>query len=414
MSNYLYAYNVPEGIKIGTTKNLEKRRASHSTSGISVKYFATVKINKKEIDSQLKTALIDLDKQISIADSKSTEVFDLSEQETIAIFDYIKKYQNMSTDILRRILTASGVWETHTKTLAEIKQSYITGKLVDFRFQRTPIEEHTKSILSYITSQYMTLTYVLPAITVIKYGSTYEIVDGMHRCRAIKEIPDGHPCLLSTIQVVTNNRELATNERIVIFRALNKTRPVHEIYLDDNAITNIVNQTCGLLKQKFGESIISDVETISIRQSHIEDFLTMQNINKLFNENKIRGITNAEIAKIVLSINQFLLEEIVRITNSEEDEIEPADLFDIDLDYEDVDERIWFDIHEFLNRVNDSNAKFNMSKYKKLFEAIRAELHLRNSGKKELKVRKTYNKDPFLLPLIDYSKTDLLNVYLKP
>lgn len=405
MPNYLYAYKVAAGIKIGTTVNLEKRKAQHSSAGISVVYFTTVKINKPQLDTELKSALIELGKQVKLKNSSSTEVFKVNEEETKAIFSYIKTCQKINTEILKRILEADTVCEQKIITLAELKDNYTNGTFVNFRYQRFPDTEHVDDIRKYITENYMRLTFILPPVVVIiKQNKTYEVVDGMHRCMAIKEIPDGHPCLRYKISISSYNRILADSDRINIFRTINKSKPVHEIYLDPNATKSILTKVTGQLQQDFGKSIIEKNSlSIYIEKQHLIDLFTMENINLLIQKNKIRGITEKELYKLITDVNNFIYNDIISFDNN---------IFDVDYDHEEITEESWDSIHEFMSRVNAHTSKQNITKYKKIFNSIREEHQLRVAGKKELKIRRTYNLKPFMLNLIDFTKTSLLNIIL--
>lgn len=404
MLTYLYAYKVTAGIKIGTTINLEKRKTQHSSAGNEIEFFATVKINKKELDGVLKASLIELGKQIKQKNSSSTEVFRVSEEETKAIFSYIKTFQIINTEILRRILEADTVCEQKISTLKELKENYSNGTFVNFKYQRIPDTDHVNDIRKYIMENYMRLTFVLPPVVIIKQKDNYEVVDGMHRCMAIKEIPDDHPCLKYKISISCYNKNLADSDRIVIFRAINKSKPVHEIYLDPNATKSILTKAAGQLQKDFGTSIIEKNATnIYIEKQHLVDLFTMDNINLLLQKNKIKGLTEKELYKLILDVNTFIYTNIMEIDN---------DLFNTDYDYEEMSEEALDSIHVFLQRVNTHQYKQNPAKYKKLFNNIREEHQLRVTGKKELKVRRTYSTTPFMLNLIDFTKTNLMNIIL--
>ena len=403
--NYLYAYVLPSGhIKIGTTTSLQSRQKQHSSAGVPIVFFDTIKINKLELDGSLKSALISLDKQVKLKNSSSTEVFNISEEETKAIFAYVKTFQNMSPVILKRILSPETSCDHKIVTLQEVKNSYTTNKFINFRFQRIPDADHVEDLKTYIMTNYMKLAFVMPSITLVKLGESYEIVDGMHRCMSLVTIPDSHPCLKYKIPISCYDIPLSDIDRINIFRTINKSKPVHEIYLDPNATKSILNKVIGQLHQSFGKSITEKNETnVYLEQKHISDLFTMENINKLMQLNKIKCISEKELVKLILDINKFIHTSLIEINES---------IFDPDYDYEDISEDELEAIHEFLNRINKSNSKLNQGKYKKLFNYIREEHTLRINGKKELKKKQTYSASFFVLNLVDFSKTNLYNLII--
>lgn len=408
--SYLYAYLVPDGIKIGTTTDLDQRQKSHSSAGISVTYIDKVRIKDKKVDGVLKKTLTELDKRKTIKNSSSTEVYSVTEEETHVIFGHIRKAGgDIKPQALKRILFGNSVWKQKNKTLREVKHDVEQGILVDYEFQRPPDDTHVSEIAKYIETNYMSVSFFLPSIIVVGKPATddkkecYEVIDGMHRCKALTKISESHPCLnyVVTINYHENNK-LPSSERINIFRSINKSKPMHEIYLKPNILTDLYNKLLGEFRQKFGKDIVikNNTSDIYIDADVLKKFITMDNINTLLLKKKITGIEAKNIIKSVLDVNEMIYDNI--------------DIsFDKDANYDEIDADTWRDFNDFVNRIHRTTYKLSIVKYKKIFEKIRDELQLRLNGKKDLKVKRTdYNKKPFMFTLLDFTKVSLMDLIM--
>jgi hypothetical protein len=97
----LYCIEHPEGIKIGWSKDIDKRLSSHRSSGASIKVFAKLECKDKKIDDNLRKILFELGLRISVKDnSQTTEVYKLSVQQTEKILDYIRSTGEITKEFI--------------------------------------------------------------------------------------------------------------------------------------------------------------------------------------------------------------------------------------------------------------------------------------------------------------------------
>ena len=303
----IYAHVVESGIKIGWSTNYKSRLASYKSHGDVIRELATC-CTTIEYDRVIKHALVDLGKQVKIAGQESsTEVYKLTATQAIEIVNYLGSKKTITMQIIANIIMPESIWTIEKISLLEIKKQY-GNQLIPFKFQRDPTLKHTEEIRDYITSCYMEAWFRIPEITLCKLDQVYEILDGNHRCIAISQIPDDHPALSLVINCAKASK-LTEPEKIRVFRDLNKSKPMPDIYVKDNYCTYYADKILTACIARYGEVINEKPKIIGGRafSERIEQFVTSENIILLINTGDICGIGYRELFNYVVQLNDLVL-----------------------------------------------------------------------------------------------------------
>lgn len=303
----IYAHAVESGVKIGWSTNYKNRMRSYTSHGDNIRELATCHASI-EYDRVIKRALIDLGRQVKIPDQESsTEVYNITGTQAIEILNYLNNKKTINAQIIANIIMPESIWSIEKISLLEIKKQY-GNQLIPFKFQRDPTLKHTEEIRDYITSCYMEAWFRIPEITLCRLDQRYEILDGNHRCLAISQIPDDHPALSLVINCAKAIR-LNESEKIRVFRDLNKSKPMPDIYVKDNYCTYYVDKILTSLITKYGEVITERSKITSGRPfvEHIRQFVTNENIITLINNGDICGIGYRELYNYIVYLNDLVL-----------------------------------------------------------------------------------------------------------
>ena len=303
----IYAHAVESGIKIGWSTNYKNRMRSYASHGDNIRELATCRVTI-EYDQIIKRALIGLGRQVKIpGQESSTEVYQITDAQAIEILNYLNNKKTISAQIIANIIMPESIWSIEKISLLEIKKQY-GNQLIPFKFQRDPTLKHTEEIRNYITGCYMEAWFRIPEITLCRLDQQYEILDGNHRCIAISQIPDDHPALSLVINCAKASK-LTESEKIRVFRDLNKSKPMPDIYVKDNYCAYYVDKILTALITKYGEVINERPKITSARPfaERIQQFVTNENIIKLINNGDICGIGYRELYNYIVYLNDLVL-----------------------------------------------------------------------------------------------------------
>jgi hypothetical protein len=142
----LYCIEHPEGIKIGWSKDIDKRLSSHRSSGASIKVFAKLECKDKKIDDNLRKILFELGLRISVKDnSQTTEVYKLSVQQTEKILDYIRSTGEITKEFIIDLINGKDEPENTEVSYLEIRDLY-GSRYKRPNYQRDVDKEHVDNI----------------------------------------------------------------------------------------------------------------------------------------------------------------------------------------------------------------------------------------------------------------------------
>jgi hypothetical protein len=302
MAGVIYAHQVDAGIKIGWTTNYKQRCKTYASHGDTIQEIAVCRTATIEHDTIIKKALVNLGRQVKIADQSSTEVYQLSAAQARDIVAYLSLRGVISEQIIANILAPESVWQVEKITLRDIKRQY-GGQLVPFKFQRDPTIKHTEEIREYIMTCYMEPWFRIPEITLCRLDDMRsEILDGNHRCIAVSQIPDDHPALSLSISCCRAVR-LTEPEKIRVFRDLNKSKPMPDIYVKENYIEYYTGKVNAQLIARYGP----EINTPRPFSDRVAQFITSENIISLINTGDIQGIGYRELYNYIVQLNDLVL-----------------------------------------------------------------------------------------------------------
>ena len=302
----IYAHAVESGVKIGWSTDYKKRLRTYMSHGDIIRELATCNA-AIEFDQLIKKALINLGRQVKIVGQESTEVYSLTHAQAVEILNYLGSKKTITPQIIANIIMPESIWSIEKISLADIKKQY-GSQMIPFKFQRDPTIKHTEEIRDYIITCYMEPWFRIPEITLCKHDQVYEILDGNHRCIAISQIPEDHPALSLMINCARASY-LTEAEKIRVFRDLNKSKPMPDIYVKDNYCTYYVDKVITALVTKYGEVIREKPKIAGAVPfvDRIRQFITSENIITLINSGDIDGIGYRELYNYIIHVNDMVL-----------------------------------------------------------------------------------------------------------
>lgn len=201
------------------------------------------------------------------------------------------------------------------QSLLDIKKMY-GSKIIRYRHQRPIVNQHILEIKNYIESSYNKKEFYLPPIVLVPNNNDqYEIIDGLHRCVAIAEkINENHPCMNITTLVLYKDILADSTAAMKLFMNINKARPMPCLYFEDDYIEKIYNNTVAKLKKMYGVDIINDTDkfimTSKLNTNKLNSIINNQYIESLIINDKIIGLDNNEIFKLIRNSNNAAINYI--------------------------------------------------------------------------------------------------------
>ena len=416
MSNhYLYAIKYEYGIKIGYSCDYEKRLACYKSSGAEINNIHTVKIPSRQSETNLKQCMKELNLIVDVPNNnQAEEVYRLTEEQAKEIMNILQEGRVLDANLVNTVTKGSRLGVIYM-TYMQINEKYDIFYKKPL-FQRDLNREHVKAISEYIKTCYIEPHYYLPTIVLAKTTNDhYYIIDGLHRCAAINLIDKTHPCMQMQIPVYIY-QELDIADQIKLFRNINKSRPVPQIYLDDEYLANIKKSLITNIKKTYGINSVFIKDTkktfdFSMCETKLNHLLTNESINHLLSNEIIDDISEGSIFKFIVELNQELLTSLVTL-------LEIGDLSEISMD---MDPDVMDFVIKYYCHVNNIKAK--SLKHKTFINAIKVinQYHLdmkninkkitsrRTTNVKKSNIKKSSIITPFVLGLIN--KTDLLTAY---
>lgn len=242
---------------------------------------------------------------------ESKNGYGLTIKEVHAIFTYIETHRGITPDIIRNILIPDIRSKSYERTLYTIKHQWNRNELVKFRYQRKEIPEQIEQIKTYILENYMMPSFSLNTLLVCKNDNgIYEILDGMHRCLAISQIPDDEPCLKQPIRIechMCNN----IADKLRLFKSINLSKPIAHAEITEEEINHIRSEVKSMILTNYGNVLcydarIKSVYTDRMYSVYLYDLLTCSNLNTLLNCGKITTFEPLLIFKYIEMINDKL------------------------------------------------------------------------------------------------------------
>jgi hypothetical protein len=301
----IYAHLVESGVKIGWSTDYKQRKRSYMSHGDIIREIALATADQK-YDQIIKLALAD--QRIKINDQSSTEVYQITDTQAKEILTYLHKNKTINARIITNILSPGSAWCIEKIKLADIKTKY-GNLLIPFKFQREPTIKHIDEIRDYILTCYMEPWFRIPEVTFCHDAKSEvrEILDGNHRCLAISQLPADHPAL--SMYVNCSTALLTDVEKIRVFRDLNKSKPMPDIYVRDNYIAYYTEKVTTLIATRYGAAV-TEKSKLSAKPfvEKITEFINSENIILLINLNEISGIGYRELYTWIVSLNDLLIQ----------------------------------------------------------------------------------------------------------
>ncbi len=316
---YLYSIRVSSGIKIGYASNVDRRLSQHKTLGEPVVLIKVIKIEDRSIDGTFKKILKKLDLVVSVSNNdQATEVYNLTEDQCIAILEYIDCHQSITEQAVKNIIDGkTEVYHTDI-TYGEICDSY-GSKYKKPRFQREVSDIRVDNLKTFILENYQTKSFYLPPVILARLpedNERYSIIDGQHRCAAISLIDRAHPCMANKLLVVIFPT-LTLADQLRLFRNINKSAPVPHLCLDKVYITDIMETLCTKITKEYGNVIKEGAKTTkfssTLHTKTLDEFVTEENINKLWNQEILEAVNVDDIFEFLKDLNDNIRVKMIHI-----------------------------------------------------------------------------------------------------
>jgi len=397
-NHYIYAHQVQCGIKIGYTSNYKRRLQQYQSSGETTNKLCTVEITDRKVDNTIISIMRDMLLNIPIPDQSSTEVYNITVDQTIKLLKYIECNSNVQESAIRLILKDKPLWETIKLTFDKFRQLY-GSKYVQFAFQRPVDNNHVNNIATYIQNNiYKPIYHLQPITAVLNEHNKYEILDGNHRTHAILNLPDDEKLLTNTVEIYQSCIVLTEDEKIEMFRNINSCKPIAEIYISDSYCIELYYFLIEKIKEDYGKNCVVEEEPNGKLHEYIttyklREFCSETNIKQLLQLKHIKGLDKKEIYEVLQSLNSDiggLFQELIG-----------EHIFFYDDEYDITEDAV-----EFYKMYNRLSSKFPINQFKQTVWTIRNNRNLHE--KIMLKRRKnklgrsgrSINVDPFVLGLI--------------
>lgn len=239
--------------------------------------------------------------------------YDLTEKDVSAILNHIKVNKTITNFAIKAILSPELNESVEIRPLVVIKHAIETRKLVKFKHQREENKEHIDSIKKYILNSYTSNSFTLSSLHVCKneYGAE-EVIDGMHRCKAISQIDDDEPCMRHNI-VVTIHPCISMTDKLTLFKSLNKAKSIDKFDFEEEELKRMRDE----VKQKFlaiyRNSIYDTVKKSEyydrICINDLFEIVTTAELNKMSDREYIKDFTSDEICQFLQKLNNHLLQK---------------------------------------------------------------------------------------------------------
>jgi len=392
--HYIYAHQVQCGIKIGYTSNYKKRLQQYQSSGETTNKIGVVEITDRKVDNKIINIMRDMLLNIPIPDQTSTEVYNITIDQTVKLLKYIECNPNVQESAIRRILEGKPLWETIKLTFDKFRQLY-GSKYTQFAFQRPVDNNHVSKITKYIQNNiYKPIYHLQPITAVLNEHNKYEILDGNHRTHAILNLPDDEKLLNNTVEIYQSCIILTEDEKIELFRNINSCKPIAEIYISESYCTDLLHYLIKKFKKIYGEYCIVEEDTDNklheyVSISKLQEFCSETNIKQLLALKKIKGLDKNEIYEQLKLLNKKMYSTYAGIIGE--------DVFTEEVEYD-----ITKNVQLFYYKYNNTPPKkFPSAELRRAIWNIRNNYENYKSGiKTKRKVMMRNLVEPFVLGLI--------------
>jgi len=392
MSITIYSIKQEHGMKIGMSTNWKSRLKAYHSQGNTVNIFKIAHTDDEKLDSMLKRTLYQLNLNISIDNQSSTEVYNLTDIQTNRILTYIDTGKPINEEIITYLINGN-FWKVIKITIEKFRRQFGT-KYIQFTYQREPNKQHIQEILNYIYKNYNRSDFYLPDIIVSKSGKNkYEILDGNHRFNAFLQIDNNHPSLQTEITIKRYEFPNDIDDKVFMFRNINKGLAMDDIYVTDNYIEETIQFTYNNLKKKINDSLSID---------ELKKLITQDNIVKFLKLELTDNINMKNIYQLLLQLNETINDVIVAALEIDYFYIKKTDISNISVEF-------WNDLLVFYNNLNNRTSSLPFLKRK--LERIRNSYKGKNKQTKKIKII-SRRKRPFCLNLICTKSTTIAHILL--